>query len=76
MVLDVTSQELGNGFVGALQGVIADHGNGPCQVAIEYAREHARARIRLGDSWRVQINDKLLEGLRGYLGEQRVHVEY
>ncbi len=76
VVLNVTPQELGNGFVGTLQDVIADHGNGPCQVAIEYAREHARARIRLGDNWRVQVNDKLLEGLRGYLGEQRVHVEY
>jgi DNA polymerase III subunit alpha len=76
LVLTVTEQELGNGFVGRLQEVIGSHGNGRCLVAIEYARDCARARIRLGDGWRVQVNDKLLDGLRGYLGEQRVHVEY
>ncbi|MEQ8495501.1 MAG: DNA polymerase III subunit alpha, partial [Gammaproteobacteria bacterium] len=76
LVLSVTEQELGNGFVGTLQEVIATHGNGNCRIAIEYARDCARARIRLGDGWRVQVNDKLLDGLRGYLGEQRVHLEY
>ncbi|MEX2481186.1 MAG: DNA polymerase III subunit alpha [Gammaproteobacteria bacterium] len=76
VVLDVTESELGNGFIGNLQDVITSHTNGHCPVAIEYARCDSRARLRLGEAWRVQINDKLLDGLRRHLGEQRVHVEY
>jgi len=76
VVLDVTEHELGNGFVAALQEVISGHTRGACPVAIEYARCDSRARLKLGEAWRVHVNDGLLDGLKRYLGEQRVHVEY
>ena len=76
LVLDVTPAELGNGFVDELQTVIRGHADGGCPIAIEYARADSRARIRLGEAWRVQVNDTLLRGLKNRLGEQRVHLEY
>ena len=76
VVLNVTERELGNGFIATLQDVIESHGKGSCPVAIEYARADSRARLKLGEAWRVQLNDNLIDGLRRYLGEQQVHVEY
>ncbi|MGE0485786.1 MAG: DNA polymerase III subunit alpha [Gammaproteobacteria bacterium] len=76
VVLNVTEKELGNGFIDTLQDVIETHGRGSCPVAIEYARPDSRARLKLGEAWRVQVNDNLIDGLRRYLGDGRVHVEY
>ncbi len=76
LVLNVGEKQLGNGFLQTLQEVIGNHRDGACPVAIEYARQSSRARLRLGDDWRVQVNDSLLEGLRQYLGEQSVNIEY
>ncbi len=77
LVVNVTEAELGNGFMDTLRNAITTHRhNGNCPVAIEYDRSSARARLKLSDDWRVQVNDKLIDGLRQYLGEQRVRVEY
>ena len=76
VVLDVDIESLGNGFVDHLKDMIATHPRGDCPVAIEYQTDVSRARLRLGDDWRVQVNDKLLSGLREYVGDERVYVEY
>ena len=76
LVLNVSPDELGNGFIGRLGSLIEDYGDGKCPVAIEYSTEDNRARLRLGDRWRVNAADSLLDGLRMQLGEHRVEVEY
>ena len=76
VVLNVDPGFLGNGFVEHLQAMINGHRRGACPVAIEYQTAQSRARIRLGEDWNVQLDDKLLEGLREYVGTKQVHVEY
>ncbi len=76
LVLSVSESEVANGFVDQLQRIIGGHARGRCPIAIEYARSDSRARLRLGEDWRVNVSDNLLDGLRRKLGAERVHVEY
>jgi DNA polymerase III subunit alpha len=76
LVLDVSAAEIQNGLVDLLRDLFGQHARGRCPIAIEYARVDSRARLKLGEEWRVNINDTLLDGLRDNLGATRVHMEY
>ena len=76
LVLNMSESELHNGFVHELESMIAGHANGRCPIAIEYARADSRARLRLGEQWRVNVSEGLLDGLRRHFGAQHVHLEY
>jgi len=76
LVLKVSDERVGNGFVDDLRDTIARHAHGRCPVDIEYGRADLRARLRLGEHWRVTVCDALLDGLKRQLGQQQVHVEY
>jgi len=65
-----------NGFAETLQMALRTFGRGTCPVAIEYSTASAQARLRLGDEWRVQATEALLEQLRGHLGQEAIRVEY
>ena len=65
-----------NGFADTLQSALKTYGRGTCPVAIEYCTGVARARLRLGDEWRVQATEALLEQLRGAVGQAAIRVEY
>ncbi|CAG0962350.1 DNA polymerase III subunit alpha [Methylophilaceae bacterium] len=47
-----------------------------CAVKVEYHNSGARVELMLGDSWRVDLHDDLLTGLRGWLSEDNVRVLY
>jgi DNA polymerase-3 subunit alpha len=64
------------GMVESLQTALRAYGQGPCPVAVDYRTPQASARLRLADDWRVQINEALLDQLRGVIGENAVRVEY
>lgn len=51
------------------------HGNG-CPVVIHYTSANACAEIVLGDEWRVNPNDDLLESLRDKFGRDEVSIDY
>ncbi|MGE0860309.1 MAG: DNA polymerase III subunit alpha, partial [Gammaproteobacteria bacterium] len=76
LVLNVRDASCANGFVRELEGMITPHAPGRCPIAIEYARAEARARLKLGEQWRVNLSENLLEGLKRHFGAQHVHVEY
>ncbi|MBU4500131.1 MAG: DNA polymerase III subunit alpha, partial [Gammaproteobacteria bacterium] len=40
---------------------------GGCPVWVDYQNPNARCRVRLGEGWRVRLDDRLLESLRGWL---------
>ena len=65
-----------NSQIKALEAKLREHAGDACPVAVEYRKDGCRARLHCGEEWRVQVNDKLLDGLREYLGEQQVQVEY
>ncbi|MDP2030583.1 MAG: DNA polymerase III subunit alpha [Thiobacillus sp.] len=49
---------------------------GGCPVWVDYQTPNARCRVRLGESWRVRLDDRLLESLRGWLKPEAVNVVY
>ena len=75
LVLSVSESELGNGFIATLESLITTS-NGRCPIAIEYFRPEGRARLRLGDKWKVNATDTLIDGLKRQLGERQVVIEY
>src|SRR3569832_1401386 len=49
---------------------------GGCPVWIEYHNPIARCRVRLGEDWRVRLDDRLLESLGTWLIPEAVNVMY
>ncbi|MCZ6893317.1 MAG: DNA polymerase III subunit alpha [Gammaproteobacteria bacterium] len=76
LVVNVSEPDLNNGFVTSLQLLIENYSNGRCPIAVEYLRSDCRARLQLGENWRVNATDTLLDGLRERFGDRQVEVEY
>ncbi|VAW76130.1 DNA polymerase III alpha subunit [hydrothermal vent metagenome] len=76
LVLDVDSQQAGNGFMKSLASVLTPFREGDCPVGIQYHGDAARAHLTLGDEWRVHPTDELLNRLRELAGEEQVRVVY
>ncbi len=49
---------------------------GGCPVWVDYQAAAARCRVRLGEDWRVRLDDRLLESLGGWLKPEAVNVIY
>jgi DNA polymerase-3 subunit alpha len=49
---------------------------GGCPVWVEYRNPSARCRVRLGEDWRVRLDDRLLESLGSWLQPAAVNVMY
>jgi len=47
-----------------------------CAVKVEYHNALGRAELILGDEWRVELRDELLNGLRGWLSDENVKILY
>lgn len=47
-----------------------------CAVKVEYHNALGRAELMLGDEWRVELHDELLNGLRGWLSDENVKIFY
>ncbi len=50
--------------------------SGGCPVWIEYCNQAARCQVRLGETWQVRLDDRLLESLGGWLKPESVNVVY
>jgi DNA polymerase-3 subunit alpha len=50
--------------------------DGGCPVWVDYHSPHARCRVRLGEAWRVRLDDHLIESLGGWLRPEAVCVVY
>jgi DNA polymerase-3 subunit alpha len=51
-------------------------GGGECPVTVDYFQPKGSARVALGDQWRVNPSDDLLERLRGAVGGEHVEIVY
>jgi DNA polymerase-3 subunit alpha len=49
---------------------------GGCPVWVEYRNPRARCQVRLGEDWRVRLDDRLLESLGSWLKPEAVNVIY
>jgi DNA polymerase-3 subunit alpha len=50
--------------------------SGGCPVWVEYCNRSARCQVRLGENWRVRLDDRLLESLGDWLKPESVAVVY
>ncbi len=62
--------------ISELQETLSSFTNGECRVCVDYYCADAHARVALGEQWRVNIPDRLLDQLREQFGSEHVSVDY
>lgn len=63
-------------FTDRLQRLLTAYRGAGCPIAVRYQRPDAEAQVRLGDEWRVEPSDDLLQRLRDDLGVSDVRMRY
>ena len=77
LMVKLDSCQLQNDFSSHLARLLEPYrGAEGCKVSIMYSRENAKARVLLGDNWRVRPHDDLIDKLREHYGAGRVEIEY
>ncbi|WP_126455535.1 DNA polymerase III subunit alpha [Sulfuriflexus mobilis] len=76
LLIRVDAKQAGNGFLDALEQTLTPFRDGRCPVILDYARADSRARISLGEDWRIRPTDELLQQLQELAGEGKVEVLY
>ena len=59
-----------------LKELLAPYRNGSCVVTLVYDNQRASCEIELGDAWRVNLSNNLLQSLAAWLSEDNVKVIY
>jgi len=59
-----------------LKNLLAPYRNGACPVSVRYQNGAASVEMRLGDDWRVSLDDRLLASLAEWLRPENVEVIY
>jgi DNA polymerase-3 subunit alpha len=59
-----------------LKGLLAPYRNGPCPVRLSYRNGNAETELPLPDSWRVRLDDALINSLNEWLTPENVKVIY
>ncbi|WJW76590.1 DNA polymerase III subunit alpha [Thiohalobacter sp. IOR34] len=76
LLIRVDAAQAGNGFMQHLAETLQPYREGGCPVWLDYRNEVARARLALGDEWRVRPEDELLHRLHELAGPERVQLQY
>ena len=76
LLIEVRAQQLGNGFMDQLVGVLEPFREGLIPVCIEYRRPDAAAELTLGEAWRVRPAEELLNRLTALAGKDAVRLAY
>ncbi|MGM0477248.1 MAG: DNA polymerase III subunit alpha, partial [Pseudomonadota bacterium] len=76
IVLRVDQRRAGNGFLGALREALGPRSGGRCQVTLDYTSSEARARLHLGEAWRVHPGGALMDRLHELVGPEAVELHY
>ncbi|CEA02875.1 DNA polymerase III subunit alpha [Pseudomonas saudimassiliensis] len=73
--INLDTRRHGPDCLGRLAGVLQQY-KGNCAVTIEVQRPDAQAMLRLGEAWRVEPADDLVQTLRDQLGKGSVSLHY
>jgi len=76
LVIEVSAEEAGNGFVEELKEILSPVMQGTCPVYLHYHGHQAEAEIALGEEWKISPTNLLLERLSRLAGERNVHLVY
>ena len=74
--LQVSHTRVGQDFSERLKAILAPFRDGACKVRIDYQREGAKARLLLGDDWRIAPRPELIRQLEQLCGERSLTVFY
>jgi DNA polymerase-3 subunit alpha len=74
--LKTDKQMMQNGLLAIIKDILKRHAGRKSQVLMDYDNGPACGTVTLGDEWRVEISDNLLDELNGLLGGGNVSVEY
>ncbi|HEX7026245.1 MAG TPA: DNA polymerase III subunit alpha, partial [Gammaproteobacteria bacterium] len=70
--IGVSAARGANGFIDKLGELLHPHSRGPCPVWIRYQGDSASTYLRLGEQWRVNPNEQLLQRLQALVGQDAV----
>jgi DNA polymerase-3 subunit alpha len=59
-----------------LKAMLTPHLNGSCPIVVDYMSHGARCAVKLGEQWRVNLNDDLIQSLGEWLQPENVQVIY
>lgn len=76
LLLSLQAEKMAVQDIQRLQKILHPACPGFCPVYIEYETKEAKAKVALGEQWKVKLSDELLVQLRSSLGEQQVAVCY
>ncbi|HET8700382.1 MAG TPA: OB-fold nucleic acid binding domain-containing protein, partial [Nitrococcus sp.] len=76
LVLGVTAEQAGNGFIPALREVLQPFRQGRCPVWLEYQGRGAWAALCLGQDWNVKPTDELLKRLGHVADPATIRIVY
>ena len=66
----------GQADAGKLLELLSPYRNGGCPVTVSYHNGSASCVVELGESWRVQLHDNLLQSLSAWLTSENVAIQY
>ena len=72
----VDESRAANGFLKNLGNVLQPFREGDCPVWINYTKHSASAVLSLGDEWKIQPSDELINRLNDLVGDKMVKVVY
>ena len=75
LTIELREEQVNESLARQLEDLL-QRAKGNCAVSFCYRRAENRARIRLGERWRVVPNDELLQGLRKVCGARNVALSY
>mgnify|MGYP000550580488 FL=1 len=76
LLLRVDGGNWRKGLNRALHDTLAPARGGACPVIIDYTQAAGSIRLRMGEEWRVNPSDALLDSLRGVVGSEHVELVY
>ncbi len=76
LVIKLEQGDFAPDFVRKLSATLQPFRSQGCPVLVEYNGTSARSQLRLGEGWRVQPSDELLQTLQSMLGKERVRMSY
>jgi len=74
--IEVRQDMLNPQFTEQLAKTLTGAGGGECPVSLLYKQSDNQAVVRLGTVWRVVPSDELLQGLRDWVGREKVSLRY
>lgn len=74
--LILTSQKMNKDFFEQLTATLIPHSPGTCPLYIFYQNDSAFAKIRLGDRWKINLSQFLLNDLKKLFGDESVKIVF